>query len=972
MTISRIATLCFLLYSICCQSQQIRSVSINDSVRLQAGNFRGQLQWQSSTNNIDWTDVPNQTQALLKLKVTSLPIHYRSRIIEQSCAPLFSEVVTLQQSSTLLWSDPATWNGVKPSAGQTVTIPEGSTILLDENPPALAGINILGKLEFARQDLNLSATYIMIHGTLEIGTEAQPFAQKAIITLTGNNVNENNMDMGTRGIMVMGGTLELHGATPVKHWTKLNAHAAKNTTTLHVEEAPGWSAGDEIVIAPTDFYLAGAGTSVSQRVTLTQVTGNQLTIGTPLNAFRWGLLQYATSNGISLTSTDMMAPPIPDTPEKKTPTILDERAEVAHLTRRIVIQAPADDLWNTQGFGVHIMVMGPQSTAHVEGVEIKRGGQRGRLARYAFHCHQMSYSGTQTLPDATGQYIRNSVINSSANRGIVLHGTNGVLVKDNIIYDVRGHGIFTEDAVERRNTFDGNIVLLVRNSSQPLKVHESFDENEGGSSGFWISNPDNIIRNNIAADCIGNGFWLPFPSKPFGLNGNVLDTRDGLLLNPSRLLFGVFDNNTAHSNGMNGIILDDVEIDNAGNTFPLQYISTANGRNPVWPNPHQRRFTLSNYKVWKNLDNGIWDRASWPDNYGTVSADNCGRFYAGSGSDGMIEQSLVVGTSLNHMMNGTGRPANADFSAGHSASDPTAFATYHSTFDIRNNIVINFPAAVGKRSGVFATDDYYTRPLEKGQMRNVNNTLIASHPGVRLVSPSNWFTLASVLWDYHGVWGAAQNYIVYDTPFLTYGKTPGAIAASTGAVSVPGPFFGFNDFVLHGVGDTPPMNQPYFDLMGIHVKRYNTDMNEVGTWSVQAATAGLLLQHMRHFAASPDGIYELTFPQETASPTDFQMTVEGMLTSNDMVVMGIQFDGTKNAVVRMNSANALEIYQPVNSLSEVRSSNGATFWQDKPNNRVWMKIRGGHWRFWTTNPNEAVPTSDDLLYEPTLLQIKGQ
>src|SRR5690606_9237609 len=119
-----------------------------------------------------------------------------------------------------------------------------------------------------------------------------------------------------------------------------------------------------------------------------------------------------------------------------------------NLTRNIVIQAPDDNLWRNQGFGVHIMVM-PNSTARLDGVEIRRGGQRGRLRRYPFHWHMLSYAGTETYMDAGGQYIRNSSVNSSANRGIVIHGTNGVIVQNNVLYDIQGHAIFTEDAVER-------------------------------------------------------------------------------------------------------------------------------------------------------------------------------------------------------------------------------------------------------------------------------------------------------------------------------------------------------------------------------------------------------------------------------------------------------------------------------------------------------------------------------------------
>jgi hypothetical protein len=957
-------------------AQQQVGVKINDTVALEAGQFRGDIQWQVSEDQVNWSDIQNETSSVLTRQILSLPVYFRAKIVEGSCAPTYSDVTAAVESADMLWSDPVTWNGSKPVDGQVVTIPEGKDIVLDENPPALGGLTIEGKLIFADENLSLTSKYIVVHGTLQIGTESDPFTHNAVITLNDNNTAASVMGMGTRGIIVMGGTLEIHGNPPPVMWTRINKHAAAGATTIELQNTVSWKSGDEIAVAPTDYYLAANSSSVTQRTSITSTNGNVLTLNNSLNAFRWGLLQYATTSGMSLTPSNLLVPPTPDTAEKKTSTVLDERAEVGHLTRNIVIQAPNDALWTSEGFGVHIMI-GPSSTAHVEGVEIKRGGQRGRLARYPFHWHQLSYSGTQTLSDATGQYFRKSSINTSANRGVVIHGTNGVTIKDNVIYDVRGHGVFTEDAVERRNVIDGNLVLYVRPSSQPLKIHEGGGGLDRGPAGFWISNPDNTLINNVAADCRSNGFWLAFPVQPWGLNSSVLDTRDGLLLNPSRILFGVFDNNTAHSNGADGILVDDVEINNEGNWFPLQYYSTTNGRNPVWPNTTLRRFKLTNYKVWKNGDNGIWDRSTWADNYGVVSADNCGRFFAGAGADGVIEHSLVVGTSLNHMMNGTGRPSSADYSAGHLSSDPAAFATYHSTFDIKNNIVMNFPAVQNKRTGVFATDDYYERPLDKGQVRNSGNLIQNSHPGVKLSPPAGytWFALAGGLWDPHGIWGPVGNYVVYNTPFYTHGKTVTQIepgVATSGGVSVPGPFYGIKEFVLHGIGDELPKNQPYFALMGIHVRRLDQTLAEVGTWTVAPSPdPGSLLHNKRHFVASPDGIYELTFPQEATHPTDFQMGVDNMLTNADQLVVGVQFDGTRMASVKMFVYNGrVENYLKLGSLDEVRASGGATFWQDVTNNRVWVKIRGGYWQFWTNNTNEAVPSSDDLLYEPTVLQIQ--
>ena len=109
--------------------------------------------------------------------------------------------------------------------------------MLDENTPALANLTINGTLEFERQNLSLTANWVMVMGALHVGSVALPFAQKATINLTGTNVNENIMGMGTRGLMVMGGTLELHGTPPTKTWTKINAHAAQGATSLTLMES---------------------------------------------------------------------------------------------------------------------------------------------------------------------------------------------------------------------------------------------------------------------------------------------------------------------------------------------------------------------------------------------------------------------------------------------------------------------------------------------------------------------------------------------------------------------------------------------------------------------------------------------------------------------------------------------------------------------------------------------------------------
>src|SRR5499427_2528756 len=115
------------------------------------------------------------------------------------------------------WSDAATWSDKKvPGKDAVVTIDNGINVVLDVSPQPLNGLTIEGKLSFAdNKDLELTTEWIMVHGELEIGTEAKPHTRKATITFTDNVKGEDisgtggTTDRVDRGIMLMGGTLNL-------------------------------------------------------------------------------------------------------------------------------------------------------------------------------------------------------------------------------------------------------------------------------------------------------------------------------------------------------------------------------------------------------------------------------------------------------------------------------------------------------------------------------------------------------------------------------------------------------------------------------------------------------------------------------------------------------------------------------------------------------------------------------------------
>src|SRR6187401_1331091 len=223
------------------------------------------------------------------------------------------------------WSDPNTWPNRKvPIAGDKVTIGRDKDVILDVSPPALGGLSIDGKLTFAdNADLELNTEWIMLHGELAIGSEARPYTRKATITFTDNVKGEDVMaGMGDRGIMISGGTLNLHGDR-THTWSKLSATARAGSTSIEVLDASGWRVGDEIVLASTDFNPRQA-----ERRTIAAINGNKLTLDKKLDYMHFGKITFD----------------------------VDERGEVGLLTRNIKIQASTDAEQSCQGG--HIMAMG--------------------------------------------------------------------------------------------------------------------------------------------------------------------------------------------------------------------------------------------------------------------------------------------------------------------------------------------------------------------------------------------------------------------------------------------------------------------------------------------------------------------------------------------------------------------------------------------------------------------------------------
>lgn len=141
-----------------------------------------------------------------------------------------------------------------------------------------------------------------------------------------------------------------------------------------------------------------------------------------------------------------------------------------------------------------------------------------------------------------GSLISKNLIRDSSNRCIVLDGTNDVILSYNAAFNTTGHCYTLEDGSEMRNVFESNIGFLTKAAA---KYRES--ERDNAPAIFFITNPQNEFRGNVAAGSDDSGFMLLFQR-------NVIGDSEAFFpeMVPQQLHFQTFENNVGHSNRVAG------------------------------------------------------------------------------------------------------------------------------------------------------------------------------------------------------------------------------------------------------------------------------------------------------------------------------------------------------------------------------------------------------------------------------------
>jgi len=285
-------------------------------------------------------------------------------------------------------------------------------------------------------------------------------------------------------------------------------------------------------------------------------------------------------------------------------------------------------------------------------------GQNMHLARYPIHWH--------LIGDARGQYIRNSAIHDTYSRCVTVHGTNYLDVENNVTYNNIGHCFFLEDGVEHDNQFVHNLGILTKCHPDapcvPTNLAAAGEPRAGGNgqnakdvllpsdntaATFWITNPDNTYRDNVAAGSDANGFWMSLPEHPTGkFEGTAISAKTW----PRRTPFREFKGNVAHSNYDSFMFDRNVGPDGH---FGVTGSSQTGLENPADANSTAVESVFQDLTSYKNRNGAIWGRGEMHVFRNVKLADNAIGFTHASGAFGRyaftskVVDSLFVGETEN-------------------------------------------------------------------------------------------------------------------------------------------------------------------------------------------------------------------------------------------------------------------------------------------------------------------------------------
>ncbi|WP_372716871.1 calcium-binding protein [Novipirellula sp.] len=407
--------------------------------------------------------------------------------------PDFVDDETVSTVASGHWGDAAIWStGRVPGASDRVLIQNEHDVVFDNGESDVLAIGVHGELEISAL-LRVKDFVVYEDGSLLMNSGAE-----VVFADVANSIDDP-LQWGT-GLIVQG---EWKATAETKTpYVRAVSDIPAGSTHFTADELPlGWAVGDVLALPETAQSVvtrSGKPLEESETVTIAKIEGKTIHFTSPANF---------NHNGIS-----------------PNPFEIERFAHVANLTRSIVLRSE-----NPQGFRGHtvathkaqvdlegVAFVGLGRTSADEAVDDTVISDAGNVihvgtnpaGRYPFHTHHLH--GSVALSD--------SVVQDGLKWGITIHKTNDGLIADNIVYDVDGGGIVTEDGDEIGNQFLGNLIIKVDGGHQtgdirggarqtlPPSVSKPSVEIGADGSGFWFRGPANVVERNFVYDAASYGY----------------------------------------------------------------------------------------------------------------------------------------------------------------------------------------------------------------------------------------------------------------------------------------------------------------------------------------------------------------------------------------------------------------------------------------------------------------------------------
>ncbi|OWF51488.1 transmembrane protein 2-like [Mizuhopecten yessoensis] len=398
----------------------------------------------------------------------------------------------------------------------------------------------------------------------------------------------------------------------------IDFRVVKETSAFHVlevvDDVTSWKEGDTILLTSTDFSLDKS--EIATVVSCGDCAATQVKVALLPRYMHYGDIDFN----------------------------VDMRGEVALLSRNILIEGAMDsfcpkenencDTYKYDTFGGHVKVIKGFKDVHIEGVELYHMGKQTDLGHYPLHFHMCYDVDGAEYPNPP--YLRENSIHSSFARCVTVHGTHGLTVMDNVGYESLGHCYFLEDGGERRTVLDGNLGASTRKAT--------LISSDSRPTTFWITNPNTILRNNVAAGSEDIGYWFIYPDTPTGPSADK-----GFMQYQEARYTAITEcsNNGAHSNKFTGFFID-FQIHPTTGDIWITSNRYSPKVDPLDPKSADKPAIIDRLTSYKNRNN-VWARGGYLVFRRTSLADATRgiTFARGTYQQQFLEKSVILGQTNN-------------------------------------------------------------------------------------------------------------------------------------------------------------------------------------------------------------------------------------------------------------------------------------------------------------------------------------